>query len=45
MVGRKGEPILGVLAQTLLREMSYWDDVPPKKGKYELESLGACHGG
>jgi len=24
-------------------EMSYWDDIPPKRGKYELDSLGAYH--
>ena len=30
-------------AQTLLGEMSYWDDIPPKRGKDELESLCACH--
>ena len=31
------------LAQTLLGEMSYEDDIPSKRGKDELESLGACH--
>ena len=24
-------------------EMSCWNEIPPKKGKDELESLGACH--
>ena len=31
------------LAQTLLGEMSYEDDIPSKRGKDELESLGAYH--
>ena len=35
----------GVLAKTILGEMSYWNDIPPKIGKDELESLGACHEG
>ena len=26
-------------------EMLCWDDIPPKRGKYEIESLGACHRG
>lgn len=25
--------------------MSYWDDIPPKRSKDELEPLGACHEG
>ena len=33
----------GVFAQVLLGEMSCWDDIPPKRGKGELESLSACH--
>ena len=32
-----------VLAQAFLGEMSCWDDIPPKSGKYELESLGAYY--
>ena len=39
----KGEAYSGVLAQALLGEMSYWNDIPPKKGKHELESLNACY--
>ena len=41
---RRGEPILG-FSQILLGKMSYWDDIPSKRGKDELESLGACHEG
>ena len=42
--GEKGA-YFGVPAQALLEEMSYWDDILPKKGKHELESLGAfCKG-
>ena len=25
-----------------MREISYWDDILPKRGRDELESLGAC---
>ena len=38
-----GEAYSGVPAQALLGEMSCWDDISPKRGKDELESLGACH--
>ena len=31
------------LTQTLLGEMSYEDDISPKRGKVELESLSAYH--
>ena len=34
-----------VLTQILLREMSCWDDIPPKRRNEELEPLGACHEG
>jgi len=34
-----------VPAQTLLGQMSCWDNIPPKSGKDELESLGAYHEG
>ena len=44
-VGRKGKAYYGVLALALLGEMSCWDDIPPKRSKAELESLGACHKG
>ena len=43
MVGRSGKSILGFLLKALLGEISCWDDIPPKRGKSELESLGACH--
>ena len=39
----EGKAYSAVPARTLLDEMSCWDDIPPKRGKYELESLGACH--
>ena len=44
MVWRWGEggAYSRALAQTLLGEMSYEDDIPPKRGKDKLESLGAC---
>ena len=41
--GEKGKAYSRVLAQALLEEMSCWDDIPPKRGKEELESLGACY--
>ena len=41
--GEKEEAYYGVPAQALLGEMSCWDDIPPKRGKDELESLGACY--
>ena len=43
--GEKGEAYFRVLVQTLLGEMFSWDDKPPKRGKDELESLGACREG
>ena len=43
--GEKRKAYSGVPAQTLLGEMSCWDDIPPKSGKDELEPLGACHEG
>ena len=42
-VGRKGKSILGFLRKDLLGKMSCWDDIPPKRGKDKLESLGVCH--
>ena len=42
VVGR-GKTYSRIPAQALLGEMSYWDDMPSKRGKYELELLGACH--
>ena len=41
--GEKRRAYFEVPAQTLLGEMSCWDDIPRKKGKHELESLGACY--
>ena len=45
VVWRWGEEgaYFGVPAQTLLEEMFCWDEIPPKIGKHELESLGACY--
>ena len=47
MVWRWGErkTYSGVLAQTLLGEMSCWNDILPKRSKDELEPLGACQKG
>ena len=47
MIWRWGEggAYFGVPTQTLLEEISCWDDIPPKRGKGELEPLGACHEG
>ena len=39
----EGKTCFGVPAQALLGDTSYWDDIPPKRGKVELEPLGACH--
>ena len=44
VVGR-GKTYSKAPAQALLGEMSYWDDIPPKRSKDELEPLGACHEG
>ena len=41
----KEKTYFGVLVQALLEEMSYWDDMSPKRRKDELESPGACHEG
>ena len=43
-VGR-GKTYSGVSTQALLREMSCWDDILPKRSKNKLEPLGACHEG
>ena len=43
--GEKGGAYFGVPAQSLLGEMSCWDDIPPKRGKHKLESPGACYRG
>ena len=45
MVERKGKVYFEVPAQVFLGEMSCWDDIPPKRGKGELESLSAFHKG
>ena len=39
----EGKAYSVVLAQILLRVMSCWDDLPPKRSKNKLEPLGACH--
>ena len=44
-VGRGKKTYYRVLAQAFLGEMSYWDDMSPKRSKDELEPLGACHEG
>ena len=44
VVGR-GKTYSGIPAQALLGEMSYWDDIPPKRSKDELEPLDACYKG
>ena len=41
--GEKGEAYFGFPAQAVLGKMSYWDNIPLKRGKQELESLGACY--
>ena len=41
----EGKAYSGVPAHILLGVMSCWDDIPPKKRKDKLESLGACHEG
>ena len=43
--GEKGGAYSRVPAQNLLGEMSCWDDIPPKRGRDELEPLSACHEG
>ena len=43
--GERGNTYFEVLAWVLLREVSCWDDIPPKKSKTVLEPLGACHKG
>ena len=45
VVERGKKTYFEVLAQDLLREMSCWDDMSPKRSKDELEPLGACHEG
>ena len=42
---REGGAYFGVPTQTFLGEISYWDDIPSKRGKHELESLGAYYRG
>ena len=45
LAGGEGGAYSRVPVQTLLGEMSCWDDIPPKRGKDKLEPLGACHEG
>ena len=42
VMGRGEKVYFAVPAQTLLGGTSYWDDRPPKRGKFEGEPLGAC---
>ena len=44
VVGR-GENLFWGSCSDSFGEMSYWDDIPPKRSKDELEPLGACHEG
>ena len=39
------EAYYGVSTQTLLGEMSCWDDISPQRKKDELKPLDACHEG
>ena len=41
--GERGKSYFEVPVQALLEKVSYWDDIPPKRNKVELEPLGACH--
>jgi len=41
--GEKGEAYSEVPAKALFGEMSCWDDIPSKRDKDELKSLGACY--
>ena len=43
--GKRGKTYFEVPTQALLGEVSCWDDIPPKRSKAELESLGACNEG
>ena len=41
----RGKTYFGVPTQALLGEISYWDDILPKRSNDELEPLDACHEG
>ena len=41
----EGKAYFGVPAQILFGVMSYWDDLPSKRSKDELEPLDAFHDG
>ena len=43
--GERGKTYFEVPARALLGEVSYLDDIPPKRSKTELELLSACHEG
>ena len=43
--GEREKTYSGVLAQALLGDTFYWDDIPPKGRNDELGPLGACHKG
>ena len=42
-VARKGKSILGLPLKLFWGKCLAGNDIPPKRWKYELESLGACH--
>ena len=44
-VWRKRGFYIRVSTQTSLGEISYWDDISPKRSKYRLGPLDACHRG
>ena len=44
-VKRRGEPILVFPLKFFLGELSYWDDISPKRGKYKLKLLSAYYRG
>ena len=41
--GERGKIYFEVPTLVLLREVSCWDDISPRRSKAELEPLGACH--
>ena len=42
-VGRRRKSIMGFSLKLFWREMSYYDDMPPKRRKDELDLPRACH--
>ena len=45
LVVERGKTYFGVPTQALLGEISYWDDILPKRSNDELEPQDACHEG